>query len=583
MATEELLQDLKKRGELDERHLLASIRLLHLLASGKSSQEVMSTLLPFFQELSGCEAVAVRLREEEDYPYFQTVGFTQEFVNAESHLCVKDLAGQIKRDEIGHPVLECMCGNVLCGRFDDSKPFFTPNGSFWTNSTSELLESTTEEERQSGTRNRCSAEGYESVALVPLHHNEDIIGLIQFNDRRKDRFSKGFIALVEMLADSVTVAVLRRWEEESLRKREEYYRAMVTAFDGLIYICSANYRIEFLNEAMKRRIGHDAIGELCYEALHGLDAVCPWCKNDRIFAGESHRWVVQSPKDNRWYEVSNTPIRKNNKIVSKQAMIVDVTDRQQLHEDLLQKQQDLMSANDLLESRVAERTSNLEAAMREHESFSYSVSHDLRAPLRHINSFSAIVMEEFGNELPPPVKDYLVRIRSASNRMGGLIDHLLELSRVGRAALKLEPVDLSEMAASILTALQETELKRTVKIFVEEDVRVLGDRTLLQQLLQNLLGNAWKYTSKTVSARIEFGSSKRGDSTVNYVKDNGAGFDMQYKDNLFIAFQRLHTAEFEGEGIGLTTAQRIIHRHSGDIWAEGEVGKGATFYFTLPD
>jgi signal transduction histidine kinase len=583
MTTEELLQDLKKKGELDERHLWASIRLLHLLASGKSSEEVMSTLLPFFQELSGCEAVAVRLREEEDYPYFRALGFNSEFVKAENRLCAKDLAGQIKRDNIGNPVLECMCGNVLCGRFDDSKPFFTPNGSFWTNSTSELLDGTTEEDLQTSTRNRCSGDGYESVALVPLHHNEEIVGLIQFNDRRKDRFSKGFISLVELLADSVTVAVVRRWEEDSLRKREEYYRAMVTAFDGLIYICSANYRIEFLNEAMKRRIGHDATGELCYQALHGLDAICPWCKNDLVFAGESQRWVVQSPKDNRWYEVSNTPIRKNNKIVSKQAMIMDVTERQELHEELLRKQQDLILANDLLETRVAERTANLEAAMREHESFSYSVSHDLRAPLRHINSFSAIMMEELADELPPTAKDYLERIRSASNRMGGLIDHLLELSRVGRAALKLEPVDLSEMAASILTVLQETEPKRAVKTFVEEDVRVLGDRTLLRQLLENLLGNAWKYTSKTVNACIEFGSSNRVDSRVIHIKDNGAGFDMQYKDNLFIAFQRLHTGDFEGEGIGLTTAQRIVQRHSGDIWAEGEVGKGATFYFTLPN
>ncbi|HBB69203.1 MAG TPA: sensor histidine kinase [Geobacter sulfurreducens] len=260
-----------------------------------------------------------------------------------------------------------------------------------------------------------------------------------------------------------------------------------------------------------------------------------------------------------------------------------VTALEQREAERSKAQEAISALNNELEQRVIRRTAELEKANREMESFNYSVSHDLRAPLRHINSFSAIVMEEFSNELPAPVKDYLVRIRSASNRMGGLIDHLLELSRVGRAALKLEPVDLSMMAASILTALQETELKRTVKIFVEEDVRVLGDRTLLQQLLENLLGNAWKYTSKTVTAHIEFGSSKRGDSTIFYVKDNGAGFDMQYKDNLFIAFQRLHTAEFEGEGIGLTTAQRIIHRHSGDIWAEGEVGKGATFYFTLPN
>ncbi|MBJ6749855.1 sensor histidine kinase [Geomonas anaerohicana] len=580
MMTEALVQELKEDGAC---HHAASTRLLNLLATAKTSQDAIASVLSFFQQLSGCEAAGVRIRDEDDFPLFKTLGFSSEFVEAETYLCARDVDGDVTKDSTANPILECMCGNILCGRFDASKPFFTSRGSFWTNSTSMLLKNTPQGDLLTKTRNRCSQEGYESVALIPLRHDESIVGLLLLNDRRQDRFTEEVLALIEALADGMTAAVLRRREEERLRKREEHCRAMVTAFHGLVYICTADYRIEFLNEAMKEHIGRDATGDLCYQALHGLDAVCPWCVNEIVFAGQNHRWVVQSPKDMRWYEVSNAPIWKKNKVIAKQAMIVDITERQRLHQELLEKQKALEEANDLLEVRVAERTSKLEAAIREQESFSYSVSHDLRAPLRHINSFSAILHEEFAHQLTPTAKTYLDRIRTASNRMGDLIDHLLELSRVGRAELKRLPINLSELAASVLGGLQETDPNRVVETFVAQDVRVLGDHELLRQLLENLLGNAWKYTSKTADAKIEFGTSMRGQTLVIYVKDNGAGFDMQYKDKLFVAFQRLHNSEFEGEGIGLKTVQRIVERHGGEIWAEGKVGGGATFSFSLPD
>lgn len=578
MINDAFLQELKPDGATENA---ASARLLHLLANGKTSHDTIKDVLTFFQQLSGCEAVGVRIKDEDDFPYFQTVGFPPEFVEAENYLCARDTDGEVTKDSAGNPMLECMCGNILCGRFDAGKPFFTSKGSFWTNSTSALLNITPKADLLSGMRNRCAREGYESLALIPLHNNADIIGLIQLNDRCPGRFSGASIGLMEVLADAMTAAVLRRREEETLRKREEHCRAMVEAFHGLLYICSADYRIVFLNDAMKERVGRDATGEFCYQALHGLDAVCPWCVNAIIFAGQSHRWELQSPKDGRWYEVSNTPIWKRNKVVAKQAMIVDITERRMLHEELLAKQKALEEANDLLEVRVAERTSKLEAAIREQESFSYSVSHDLRAPLRHINSFSAILSEDFADEIPPAAKPYLDRIRTASKRMGDLIDHLLELSRVGRAKLKRLPVNLSELAESVLSGFRETEPDRVVETFVEGNVQVMGDPELLRQLLENLLGNAWKYTSKTPHPKIELGSLIRGGRMVIYVKDNGVGFNMQYKDKLFVAFQRLHSAEFEGEGIGLKTAQRIVERHDGEIWAEGEEGAGASFYFTL--
>ena len=256
--------------------------------------------------------------------------------------------------------------------------------------------------------------------------------------------------------------------------------------------------------------------------------------------------------------------------------------RQEVEIALRQSQNELQMANLLLEQRVSERTADLLSSIRELEAFSYSVSHDLRAPLRHINSFSSILIEDFSGALPEPAVRYLERICSASSKMGALIDHLLELSRVGRAELKLGPVDLSDLASSILDSLQETEPKRRVHCSVERGITVLGDRALMNQLLQNLLGNAWKYTSQKPLAHIEFGKTLVAGQPTFFVKDDGAGFDMEYKDNLFVAFQRLHSGEFEGDGIGLATAQRIVKRHGGQIWAGGKVGVGATFYFTLP-
>ena len=264
-------------------------------------------------------------------------------------------------------------------------------------------------------------------------------------------------------------------------------------------------------------------------------------------------------------------------------LISELSQRRKMKIALLKSQNDLKLANELLEQRVSVRTADLQILIREQESFNYSVSHDLRAPLRHINSFSAILMEEFAEQLPGQARSYLDRIRTASSRMGALIDHLLELSRVGRAQIKLGQVNLSEIARAILGSLQETEPSRCVGLSIQDGITVSGDPSLLRQLLENLLGNAWKYTSKKPSAHIEFGRTQAAGEMTYFIKDDGAGFDMEYKDNLFEAFQRLHSSEFEGDGIGLTTAQRIINRHGGNIWADGMVDKGATFYFTLPN
>lgn len=260
--------------------------------------------------------------------------------------------------------------------------------------------------------------------------------------------------------------------------------------------------------------------------------------------------------------------------------ITETSQRKKMAAALQKYRDELEIANEELELRVNERTAELQASVRDQESFSYSVSHDLRAPLRHINGFSAILVEEYAHYLPIEAMQYLDRITTASSKMGALIDHLLELSRVGRTEIKSCSVNLSELAHATLNMLRETESGRELELRIEENLTVLGDKALLRQLLQNLLGNAWKYSSAKPLTRIEFGF--RAEASTFFIKDNGAGFDMAYKHKLFRAFERLHGAEFEGDGIGLSTAQRIINRHGGEIWAEGSVDHGATFYFTLP-
>jgi light-regulated signal transduction histidine kinase (bacteriophytochrome) len=256
-------------------------------------------------------------------------------------------------------------------------------------------------------------------------------------------------------------------------------------------------------------------------------------------------------------------------------VIVDVTAQKQA-------EQAIQQMNEQLERRVAERTAQLSAANRELESFAYSVSHDLRAPLRSIDGFSRILVEEYAVGLQPTARDYLQRVRNASQRMGQLIDDLLSLSRVTRSELKRVRTDMSAIAEAIIQEFRVESPERSVDVSIHPGMQCLADPSLMRIALQNLLGNAWKFTSKQPSASIEFGALTQRNKMVYYVRDDGAGFDMGHAGKLFGAFQRLHSPrEFEGTGVGLATVSRIIDRHGGTVWAESTLGKGATFYFTL--
>jgi PAS domain S-box-containing protein len=241
-----------------------------------------------------------------------------------------------------------------------------------------------------------------------------------------------------------------------------------------------------------------------------------------------------------------------------------------------------ISARKKVEAELLKRNQELDSLNKELDAFVYSVSHDLRAPLRTMEGFAKIISQDYVDKLDSTGKDFLDRIRGASARMSRLIEELLRLSRISRQEAERIEYDLSAIASDVMTRLREEDKERNVEVHIAEGQRAFVDPGLMKVALSNLLGNAWKFTSKTEKARIEFGAMNRDGKTIYFVRDNGAGFDQAYADKMFLPFQRLHTEkEFEGTGIGLAIAERIIRRHGGRIWAEGTVGKGATIYFTL--
>ncbi len=375
-------------------------------------------------------------------------------------------------------------------------------------------------------------------------------------------------------------------DAQELRKREEVLRKFSLAVEHSpvsVVITDAEGRIEYVNTKFSETTGYareEAIGRPPAILRSGLE---PEAVFDEIWhtlrSGRQWRGELLSRKKNGepfWESVSISPLQDElGRITHFVGINKDVTERKQAEAEIVRQ-------NAVLEQRVAERTRQLSESNRELEAFSYSVAHDLRAPLRGINGFASLLEENCKGCAKTESLDYLARIRSATLRMGDLIDDLLDLSRVSRREIRREPIDLSMMSRSVLDALAHAQPSRQVQVSIEDGLQADGDTTLLHDVMENLLGNAWKFTAKRDRAHIAIGCRKEGGERVFFVRDNGAGFDMKYADKLFGPFQRLHgPQEFEGTGIGLAMVRRIVALHGGRVWAESALDEGATFYFTL--
>jgi PAS domain S-box-containing protein len=365
--------------------------------------------------------------------------------------------------------------------------------------------------------------------------------------------------------------------EMALKNAEEIFRSFLEHSPAYLVFKDQNHRVLRLSRNFETVLGRpldEVIGKSAGELYP--PATAELIRQDDLRVLRDGRPTQREEEINgRFYSSFKFLIPQKDKPALLVAIKTDITARREAEDALCE-------LNGKLDRRVAERTAQLEASILEQESFSYSVSHDLRAPLRHINSFSAILLEDFSEQVPAQARDYLRRICGATRRMGALIDNLLKLSRVSRTMVKRNLVNLSEVAAETALMLKEIEPERIVEFTIAPAIHAECDKALIRQLFENLIGNAWKYTANTGAARIEFGVDSSEKGAAYFVKDNGVGFNMLYKEKLFIPFQRLHGVEFEGDGIGLATVQRIVRGHGGSIWAEGAEGEGACFFFTLP-
>ena len=340
--------------------------------------------------------------------------------------------------------------------------------------------------------------------------------------------------------------------------------AIIRAFDGFIYVCSSNYQVEYMNDKLIERTGYNPIGQKCFNALHGLDHVCDWCVNDRVLKGETVRWEIRSPKDNRYYYIINTPIYYPDGSIAKMAMIQDVTDKKDVEIER--------------EKLIAQ----LEAKNADLEVFSYAVSHDLRGPLLTIKGLLKWIERDAKDANFKRLEENMSAIFRAADRMERLTTDLLKLSRVAKLPDKLQEMSFEEIVWEALELLAGKITQSNVKIDIQNGFpKVYASRDKLLTILQNLIENAVKYMGPQTEPRIKIGFRNDGEEVVFFVEDNGIGVDPKNLSKIFGLFVKLDENS-EGTGIGLAMLKRILEASHGRIWLESQgIGYGCRFCFTF--
>ncbi|MEI8175304.1 MAG: PocR ligand-binding domain-containing protein [Candidatus Omnitrophota bacterium] len=588
-SKEEAIALEKEIGERkrSESHLRLSSEVLNILNEELALFDTITRILAVIKDELRFDAVGFRLKDGYDFPYFVQNGFSSDFLLTENTLLARDERDGVCRDSHGNISLECTCGLILTGQTDPANPLFTKEGSAWTNDSSLLLDLPPDHDPRLHPRNRCIHDGYRSIALIPIRADQKIVGLLQLNDRGKGRLTLDDIHLLEGISAIIGVALARKKAQDQMRESEDRLRFALEASD------TGAWELDLVDNTVVRSLEYDRIFGYreplpvwTYEIF--LEHVVP---EDRAIAESALRYAItnkmvlsfecrirRTDGQTRWiWVIGRSPGDAAGDVRRMVGIVQDITERKKVQEELAKYRYHL-------EELVKERTNKLEEANKELDAFSYSVSHDLKAPLRALDSFSHILDEEYGDKFDAQGKHILGVISSSARRMGVLIDDLLRFARLNRQEIQVSRIDMRELAQFVLLELKETiPAGRDIDVELRDLPATNGDTTMIRQVWINLLSNAIKFTGLAASARIEIGFVDAREEKIYYVKDNGVGFDMEYVDKLFGVFQRLHAkSEFEGTGVGLAIVQRVIQKHGGRVWAEGKVSGGATFYFALP-
>ncbi|MFZ2961346.1 MAG: PAS domain S-box protein [Candidatus Ozemobacteraceae bacterium] len=599
-----VLNDITER-KYQEDEYEQTARLILLINTPENFREHMSGMTAFLKDLSGCEAIGIRLHAGDDYPYYQTRGFPPVFVHEENHLCVYGPDGKILRDGTGNPVLECMCGNVLCGRFAHSKPFFTANGSFWSNNTSALLADITEADLQTHLRNRCNREGYKSVALIPLRAGHEVFGLLQFNDHRPNRFTPGLIAHFERLADNLAITLSQHQAEEALRETQAILKvALDNTPAGIAIVDAPSGSLRYINDVGLSICGGDRqkmIKEGGIDHLLARGVLMDFDGNPlrhdeiplvrAILSGESgsREFIFRKDTNNDRIIVTNAaPIRDGTgKVVAGIAVFIDITEERAAAAKEIQETR----------NRQLQKAESLSCMAK-------AIAHHFNNQLQAVSGYLEMALDELANATGKPV-EFLNGAMKATRRASEVSS--LMLIYLGQTPGKLEPLDISEVCRRKLPLLMAV-MPKNVKLISEYSSSappadappatiISANATQIQQVLTNLVTNAWEAGDKDeciihVSVKTAIHSdiaevnrfpvdllTRDHDYVCLEVADNGSGISAKDIDNIFDPF---FSTKFAGRGMGLAVVLGIVRAHHGAITVESQPGLGSTFRAYFP-
>ncbi len=578
---------------LEEAHAEqeATIRLQELINRATSTRELMHLVTDYFRNWLKCDAVGIRLREGEDFPYYETKGFSESFVLAENSLCATDSKGELVRDSTGNPVLECMCGNIVCGRFDPSKPFFTDRGSFWTNSTTAVLANTTEADRQARTRDRCNGEGYESVGLFPLRVGTETYGLLQINAKRMGLFSTARVACLERLGAFLAVALSQRRTEEALRESEERFRAIADyTYDWEDWF-DAEGKLIWINSAVERITGYSpeeclAMPDYPFPLIHeedmvGITDTFQTAVREKTSGNDLPFRIRRKDGGIVWVAVSWQPIFSlEGKHLGMRASLRNITDRQKAEEALA-------DYRDHLEQLVEERSRQLEESRTQLNraqrlasvgTLAAGIAHEINNPLGLILMSAQRALEKSGD--PTAVETSLHRIKNDVKRCAHIVKSVLQFSR--EESSDKWSTDVNQCVRHSEEFTREYANRHGVKVQFERAgvlPTVCANATELEQAFVNLLHNAVEACSvgQTVMLRTE-----RSPTGVRItVADQGRGMATEEREHAFDPFYTTRQQR-GGTGLGLSIVHGIITEQGGTIDIDSQPGKGTRVIIELP-